>query len=338
MSEQTNHHNPLKVMIVDDEAMLRSVIEEFLGMLDYEDPIIASNGQQALEALRSQPIDCVISDIRMPEMPLEELLPIVNEEFPRMVVIATSGYSDFETAVSIIKKGAHDFLGKPLNLDALEVALNWVSHRRPCLDMAAKLFGVEGSAAEHELDQSFKELERQLLRNIDPFQQQLRHAQRVASLARYFRDLFSPRDGRDLMLAALLHEMGSSYILQSLVNQPRRLDDPEVNLVRAHAQISGRLTASYLGRRDLEALIGGHLHWGDQAATQANWSREERLSVWLGMLNFVDGCLRERPDRMPYSAAQVHESLKRRLKATGLEPIEQLLKNWHFVEHAYPDA
>ena len=92
--------------------MLRSVIEEFLGLLDYQTFRMACDGREALEMLRAEPCDCMLSDVRMPEMDLEELLGYVSKEFPDLTVSATSGYSDLEHAVEIMGRGAHDFLGK----------------------------------------------------------------------------------------------------------------------------------------------------------------------------------------------------------------------------------
>ncbi|MRR32696.1 response regulator [bacterium] len=99
----------LRLLVVDDEPMLRSVIEEFLTILGYTQHHMAGDGQQALEVLRNHPIDCILSDIRMPELELEEMLGIVRKQWPDSVVIATSGYSDMESAANIIGKGAADF-------------------------------------------------------------------------------------------------------------------------------------------------------------------------------------------------------------------------------------
>src|SRR5687768_3759499 len=95
----------MRLLIVDDEPMLRSVIQEFLEMLGYTNFSVAGDGREGLEVLRAKPIDCMISDIRMPEMELEELLGIVRQEYPQLIVIATSGYSDFSTYANILRRG-----------------------------------------------------------------------------------------------------------------------------------------------------------------------------------------------------------------------------------------
>ncbi|HOR27464.1 MAG TPA: response regulator, partial [Candidatus Sumerlaeota bacterium] len=150
----TTEASQTRILIVDDEPMLRSVVQDFLALLGYQKYWLAGDGREALEILRAHPIDVMLSDIRMPEMELEELLTIVNDEFPGLVVIATSGYSDFESARNILCRGAHDFLEKPLNLDALEQSIGWVIRRRRILDEVAEQFGAgpTGDEAWRRLD------------------------------------------------------------------------------------------------------------------------------------------------------------------------------------------
>src|SRR5262249_1638562 len=100
----------LRVLVVDDEPMLRSVIEEFLDLMGFSDHFVAGDGEEALDILHDHEIDCLVSDIRMPKMELNELLPILGQEFPGLVVIATSGCNDFDSAYNIFHAGAHDFL------------------------------------------------------------------------------------------------------------------------------------------------------------------------------------------------------------------------------------
>jgi hypothetical protein len=209
------------------------------------------------------------------------------------------------------------------------------------LELAAELFG--GNADHGSPDQVAVMLDRlgaSLTAKEGAFSNQLRHARRMAKIARGLRDLFDPADWRDLELAALLHEMGNSQVMQSLIEQARRLDEHELKLVRVHARASGRLVARHLGLAEVGSIIAKHYHWGQALASPgaAPRSRTDRLATWLGLLNFVDGCLRNRADRMPYTTAQVRDSLSRRFQATRLEPIEALLNRWTVVEQAYPPA
>ncbi|MCE5228040.1 response regulator [bacterium] len=310
----------LRLLVVDDEPMLRSVIQEFLTILGFTEHHIAGDGQQALEILRNHPIDCVLSDIRMPEMELEELLGIVRKKWPDIVVIATSGYSDMESAANIIGKGAADFLGKPLNLDSLEAALRWVAWRRGMLGLAK---GADSDTAAVAA----------ALESAPVFIDKMRHARRVGMLLEKL-DTGLGDSRRDLVMAGLLHEMGMCQQVHFLCEQPRSLNDHEQTLVRIASVIGGALVGQALGRRELDAIIGSHANW--QAISDARIRQEPLMeaALWLGLANTIVGCTTERPDRPAIKIQRVRESLDRRAHQTPTEPLRRLLDQWPAVEGA----
>ena len=70
-----------RILVTDDEPMLRSVITEYLEAFGWTELAEASNGIEALETIRSNAVDCLLSDIRMPMMDLEELGPAERNQF-----------------------------------------------------------------------------------------------------------------------------------------------------------------------------------------------------------------------------------------------------------------
>lgn len=324
----------LRILIVDDEPMLRTVIQDFLLMLGFENQCVAGDGLEALEVMRSQPIDFMLSDIRMPKMELEELLGVVRKEFPRLVVIATSGFSDLDSARNIFSKGAHDFIGKPLNLDALELALQWIVERQKVLQTAERLMGKSAlPVPPGEGPARLDALREALLAGTHHFEQKVRHSIRIADLLRRLQTGLEPALALDLELAALLHELGNGYQIQSLCRQPRQLDEEERRFVQEHARISGRLVAWSLERPEFQVIIGEHIHWlGLMSRPEAELSTEERLALWLGTLNGLDGYLHDRPDRPALSLPQLKVTLHRKLRHPGHAPADLLLEQWDQVE------
>lgn len=308
----------LRLLVVDDEAMLRSVIQEFLTILGFKQHYLAGDGQQALEILRSQPIDCVLSDIRMPEMELEELLAVIRKEWPGIVVIATSGYSDMESAANIIGKGAADFLGKPLNLDALEASLRWVAWRRDLLAKAA-------ADPQHELVS-------EALVTAPVFGDKMSQAARVGRILHSVETGIQPERRDDLVLAGLLHEMGMGYQVHYLCAQPRPLADNEQALVRNSSTIGGSMVSSALDRRQLDTIIARHVFWQSISDAQIRQDPLMAETVWLGLANTVVGCTSARADRPPIKPQRVLESLQRRAQQTPTEPLRRLIEQWPAVE------
>lgn len=332
----TGTDGKIRILIVDDEPMLRSVIQDFLLMLGFEEQFVASDGMEALEVIRANTIDCMLSDIRMPKMELEELLGVIQKEFPKLIVVATSGYSDLASARNIFNKGAHDFLGKPLNLDALELALQWITERRKVLLLANHLFGqpvlpIPPSEAESRID----ELIEALVGGIHHFQSKIRHAVRIANLARRLQTDLEAEANLDLRTAILLHELGTGYQIQTLCRQPRRLDDEERRLVQEHARITGRLVAHSLDRPDFNTIIGRHLGWQTLPPQRDGGSNAEYIALWLGILNAIDGYLHDRPDRPGVSTLQMKDMLAKKVKKQPLAPIAALLDQWDKVEGYY---
>lgn len=110
-----------RLLIVDDEALIRSSMREILEYEGYEIEE-ASNGKVAFEKLQKENFDAVFCDIKMPVMDGEELLDKIRE-IPSPPFIMISGHGDIDVAVSCIKKGAFDYISKPLELNRILVSL-----------------------------------------------------------------------------------------------------------------------------------------------------------------------------------------------------------------------
>ena len=129
----------LNILIVDDEQRLADELLEFLEENDFH-AYAAYKPSQAFEILRTQPIDIVILDLRLPEMSGLEMLQQLKKDFPDIDVIMVSGHGDMETVIQSIRFGAFDFLQKPF---------------RP-FDIKA---AIERTGKYHQLNRKFHELQ-----------------------------------------------------------------------------------------------------------------------------------------------------------------------------------
>jgi len=104
-----------KVLIADDE---RTICEAFSRMIEMEghQPLIASNGKHALKIIREESPDAVFMDVRMPGMDGLEALARIHEENINIPVVIMTAFGTMETAMDAIRKGAFDYLGKPVEL------------------------------------------------------------------------------------------------------------------------------------------------------------------------------------------------------------------------------
>ena len=109
------------VLVVDDERNTREGLGRALRG-DYE-VVLAESAAAALEALERQPVDVMLSDVRMPGGDGLTLLREARARHPATICILLTAYGSVETAVEAMKLGAQDFLTKPVNLDQLDLVL-----------------------------------------------------------------------------------------------------------------------------------------------------------------------------------------------------------------------
>ena len=112
----------MKVLIVDDEKAIRYSLKEILEMENYQVET-AENGEEGLQKAEKEKYDAIFCDIKMPVMDGTEMLSKLVEEGIETPVVMVSGHADISTAVDCIKKGAFDFIEKPLDLNRILITL-----------------------------------------------------------------------------------------------------------------------------------------------------------------------------------------------------------------------
>lgn len=112
-----------KILIVDDNPNMSSLLCEMLEVFDYES-VRAADGRKALEELEKGDFSMVITDMRMPNMTGLELLEEVKTRYPKVPVVLISGYSSGEIESEALNLKADGFLGKPLMMSDIEKLLN----------------------------------------------------------------------------------------------------------------------------------------------------------------------------------------------------------------------
>ncbi len=110
------------VLVVDDDTAHRTMLRTLLSGWGY-DITEADDGESAIEEVQRHPFDLVLIDIRMIRMSGLEALPKIKSINPAIPVIIMTAYSSVETAVDALKKGAYDYLTKPLDFDELHLAM-----------------------------------------------------------------------------------------------------------------------------------------------------------------------------------------------------------------------
>lgn len=113
--------NMSKILIVDDEAAIRSALKE---VLEYEGFTIseAPDGETALKMVLKESFDLIFCDIKMPKLDGLDFLSELKKEDIQVPVVMITGHGTIDTAVEAIKRGAYDFIQKPLDLNRVLVS------------------------------------------------------------------------------------------------------------------------------------------------------------------------------------------------------------------------
>lgn len=149
-----------RVMIVDDEPLILEGLKNILEWekLGFEIVCSCENGQMAYEKFKENPVDLIITDINMPKMTGLEMIKKLRQEGADVKCIILSGYDDFSFAQTAIKYGVEEYILKPIDEEALELALGKIDrsfkermeHQHLILSKNEKLWELLRGTAELE--------------------------------------------------------------------------------------------------------------------------------------------------------------------------------------------
>lgn len=121
-SDEERPYKLKKILIVEDDEILRTMLTETLSSLDYF-PIGVEDGQIALSQLKTQDFDLVITDIRMPKIDGMTLLKNIKETVPQLPVVLITGFPSSYPAQRALQEGADGYLAKPFRIEKMDELL-----------------------------------------------------------------------------------------------------------------------------------------------------------------------------------------------------------------------
>jgi DNA-binding response OmpR family regulator len=120
---------PARILVVDDEAVMRATLEEILGGAGYE-VTTAANGEVALAELERQPADLMLLDLRMDGLDGLQVIEVASKSAPDTVVVMLTAHGSLESAISAMRRGAFDYLLKPCQVPEILAAVQrGLAHR-----------------------------------------------------------------------------------------------------------------------------------------------------------------------------------------------------------------
>jgi two-component system, NtrC family, response regulator PilR len=123
----------IRVLVVDDEQSMRELLAIMLRQAGY-DVAVADGGEEAVERLKAESFDLVVTDLRMRKVDGLAVLKAAKEFSPRTVVLVVTAFASTETAVEAMKLGAYDYVTKPFKIDELKLTISNALERRRLQD------------------------------------------------------------------------------------------------------------------------------------------------------------------------------------------------------------
>jgi cyclic di-GMP phosphodiesterase len=288
------------VLVVDDERgpreSLRMILEPAHRVL------LATNGFEALEVLRTTSVDVVSLDLNMPGIKGTELMSTLRSEFPQVEVVVITGYGTVETATLAVRYGVSDYLQKPFDVVQVTAAVGRALERRrgqrqlmAFLEALGSVLGRErdvrvllaevarsprlrGSVGEvmdhaghqarvHENEPArttaFLEVLAETIESQDRYMRG--HARRVAFYAGLLaeRVCLSSGEQEHVRISAFLHDLGKIGVPTELLRRPGALEPTERGIVERHSEIGARLVEPLGIASAIAGAIRHHHEWWD---------------------------------------------------------------------------
>lgn len=136
-----------KILAIDDDRVFLNSLQKMLAFKEYNVDVL-SNSNKVVDQIVAKDYDLVLMDVKMPGKSGIELFSAINSHKPTLPVIMISGQSNIQIAVDLIKKGAFDFIEKPLEYEKLFISINNALTRKSLIQEKTVLF--------EELEENFR--------------------------------------------------------------------------------------------------------------------------------------------------------------------------------------
>jgi len=258
------------ILVVDDEVASGQVLSVRLKLAGFRSSFVSS-GEQALGILAGNHVDAVLSDLKMPGFSGLELLTRIRRDYPSLAFLLLVGRNDAHIGAQAIKDGADDYLLKPVEakdvLRNLRRALDRKRVEREALELQKRLEQLvfertaQLTSALQSAQESYENTLLALAAALDLRDGQTAdHSRRVCeySLEIARRMGCSEVQLKSLSQGALLHDIGTLAIADSILSTPGTLTPEEWNTMRGHVQIGYDLVSRIPFLRDAADLVLSH--------------------------------------------------------------------------------
>lgn len=318
LTQATGSKNKEKILIVDDEAAIRSLFVEALEEFGYSCDV-ARNGLECLEKFyRNRDYDVVLLDIQMPELNGIETLRKLKAYSPDLSIIMVSASREIENVRDALKEGAYDYIFKPFNVNDVDLVIRRAVERARLIS-ANKDYqrNLEKKVTEqtHELVKLYSGTLEAMILALDLREHETGyHSYRVTEYALNLgRHMNLNREELSVIAkGALLHDIGKIGVPDDILLKPGKLTDREWKLMRKHTEFGYDLLKKIDFLEESSKIVHTHHEHYDGGGYPRGIKGDE-IPVGARIFSVVDA-LDAMTSRRVYSEALSFEEAVRRIK------------------------
>jgi len=308
-----------RCLVVDDEPRLRQALVRLMQGAGYH-CFEAGSAQDALALLDREPVELVLSDMRMPGMDGASLLRRIRELHPEVAVVMVTAVAEVEVAVSCLSAGAMDYITKPFSFEEVRARVTQALEKRRLL--------IENRDYQERLEERVKaqaqRLEELFLASVQSLAEALElkdpytrgHSIRVSRYAVGISRMLGidAATVRHIELGGQLHDIGKIGVREDVLNKPGPLTKEEYQHIMTHPVLGWRILRPLLGDNPVVLnIVRSHHERIDGTGVPDGLggdaiAREARI---IAVADAFDAMMSRRPYRKGLSYADTLDELKR---------------------------
>jgi putative nucleotidyltransferase with HDIG domain len=351
MALSATEREPARILVVDDEFEIVSFIRELLTHRGYVVEGI-SDSRKAEDIVRTFQPDLCILDFRMPHVSGSVLLDVIKSVDPTTEVIFLTAQDETALAVDLMKRGAIDFLLKPVELNQLSLSVTRaLEHRRLVKENEAYRLHLERLVAEktRALNEALRSLTHVHSATLDALslaldfrdQSTSGHSRRVADLTAGAAKMLGVTGSSLVQIehGALLHDVGKLKIPDGILWKPASLSEEEWNVMRQHPQYGYEFLRGIEFLKDAAELVYSHHEKFDGSGYPRKLKGE---AIPFGarvfaVVDAIDAMIYKRPYNTPVTFSMAAAEI-RRCAGTHFDPSVVDLTLQYLEKHVPPEV
>jgi len=322
-----------RLLVVDDEPEIVGFIKELLASQGFEVLALCDSRLVAAQFDEFRPAACIF-DFRMPHRTGADLLEIVKQKDPKVEVVFLTAQDEASLAVDLMKRGATDFLLKPVELNQLLVAISRaLEHRRLVIENEQYRLHLEQLVIEktQALNEALTSLNHVHSATLDALsvaldfrdQSTSGHSRRVADLTAGAAMTLGIKDAALIQIehGALLHDVGKLKIPDSILWKPAKLNEEEWKTMRLHPEYGYEFLSKVEFLKGAAEIVYSH-HEKFDGTGYPRRLRGDRIPFGarvFAIVDTVDAMIYQRPYNTPVSFREAAAEV-RRCSGTQFDP------------------